>query len=361
MRLTPLLAAAALVLAAGTEPGRRAAAGTASALLEAAPFALLAGLPALRRALPWLGCGCGAAASLSLPAAAVTAFAFGPAVGVARLAAGIIAVRFRNAACRAESPSLLEVCSSLLLPAALASVAGEWLGRGAPAMPPWLQVGAGAAAGLLAAPCALGAVVFAGSIRAALPEAAIAIALTAGLGRLAGSHRAGSGDGIAAAAAALACFAAAARGGAGLVRPEIAVALWPVAAAFAVTAWRRRRECSGRLRFTGAAMLLGTVLSAPPPAYHATETTLGGAFPGERVTFSGVLTRTGTTVTLVRYAIVCCRADAAPVVLRLQSAPPSLQGWVRAAGVLVAQHGTLALKPLSLARIAPPSDPFVYR
>jgi uncharacterized membrane protein YcgQ (UPF0703/DUF1980 family) len=98
------------------------------------------------------------------------------------------------------------------------------------------------------------------------------------------------------------------------------------------------------------------------PEYHATETTLSDAFAGERVDFTGVLTRTGDAATLVRYAITCCRADAAPVVIRLLDAPPAAaHGWMHARGVLVAREDDLRLRADALTPIAPPADPFVYR
>ena len=109
-------------------------------------------------------------------------------------------------------------------------------------------------------------------------------------------------------------------------------------------------------------MLAGVLAAAPPPVYRATETTLGGAFPGERVTFLGALVRDASHDALVRYAIVCCRADATPVVLRLASRAPFAPGtWLHADGAIVARDRALLFAPAFLERVAPPLDPFVYR
>jgi len=64
-------------------------------------------------------------------------------------------------------------------------------------------------------------------------------------------------------------------------------------------------------------MLAGALLGAPAPAYRETETTMTGLFAGEHLTFTGALVREGAHDAVVRYAVTCCRADAAPVVVRL--------------------------------------------
>ncbi len=109
-------------------------------------------------------------------------------------------------------------------------------------------------------------------------------------------------------------------------------------------------------------MFAGAVLGAPLPQYHATETTLTDAFSGERVDFTGELTRTGGAATLVRYAITCCRADASPIVVRLMEAPSRrLHGWMHARGALVERGGDLRLRADELLPVDAPADPFVYR
>ena len=359
-------AVAAFVLCAGTDGGRRIAATAASALLEAAPFALAAmvvgSIPWARRLLPWLSCGC-AGDGPAFPAIAAAAWLFGPAVAALRLAAEAArsALRGTRPAC-AEPDAVLPVLGALLVPAVAAGVLAEILATGAAVPSPGIQGLAGLAAGLLASPCSLGAVVLAGALRHTLPAAAIPLALSAGMLRRTRLHAHGDDhDGGGYALAAAACLSAAARGGAALVRPELALLLWACAFAFGVLARRHRHRRAPRLRVAAAVMLLGTVVAASPPQYHATETTLANAFPGESVDFTGEVTRTRGAATLVRYAIVCCRADAAPIVLRLADAPRSLRGWMHARGTLVPFRGTLALRARSLESIAAPRDPFVYR
>lgn len=85
-------------------------------------------------------------------------------------------------------------------------------------------------------------------------------------------------------------------------------------------------------------------------------------FPGERLSFTGVLMRDGRGAVLVRYAITCCRADAAPVAVRLARVPAFSPGtWLHADGRIVTQAGEPALAAREFAAIAPPADPFVYR
>jgi uncharacterized membrane protein YcgQ (UPF0703/DUF1980 family) len=104
------------------------------------------------------------------------------------------------------------------------------------------------------------------------------------------------------------------------------------------------------------------IIGAPQPAYRATETTLADAFAGERVDFTGVAVHERTTSALVRYAITCCRADAAPVALALDRNLASFDGrWMHARGVIEDDGGALRLHVAELAPVAPPSDPFVYR
>jgi uncharacterized membrane protein YcgQ (UPF0703/DUF1980 family) len=65
---------------------------------------------------------------------------------------------------------------------------------------------------------------------------------------------------------------------------------------------------------------------------------------------------------LVRYAITCCRADAAPVVVRLDRAPRFATGsWLRVDGRIESIGGNLRLIADSAQGIAPPTDPFIYR
>ncbi|MFN2449095.1 MAG: hypothetical protein ABR508_04775 [Candidatus Baltobacteraceae bacterium] len=349
---------------------------SAAALFESVPFilaaALVAQLPFARasRLVPYLGCGCGAGPSaVSLPAAAVTALLFGPAAAVVRLAAGIAVRRALNGArfCSgAHAPPAAQLFA--LLPSACCAALGALfspmlLGMHAGNVP---QFAAGLFAGFIGAPCALGAVTFAAALHGPYPFFAAGFLCVAGIADAralfsGGSHAHPEHDAFAYLLLAGACGIAGLRGGAQLVHPSLGVLLLAGACACAAYAIRHRTARCARLRAAPALMLCGALIAAPPPPYHATETSLAQAFAGERVDFTGMATQTGLATTLVRYAITCCRADAAPVVIRLQRARPQLRGWVRARGVLRMRDGSLALDAASLQAIAPPSDPFVYR
>ncbi|MGC2407270.1 MAG: hypothetical protein WA431_12750 [Candidatus Cybelea sp.] len=65
---------------------------------------------------------------------------------------------------------------------------------------------------------------------------------------------------------------------------------------------------------------------------------------------------------MVRYAITCCRADAAPVAVRLDRTPRFPAGtWLRVEGSVENVNGELRLITTRIERITPPTDPFIYR
>jgi len=74
------------------------------------------------------------------------------------------------------------------------------------------------------------------------------------------------------------------------------------------------------------------------------------------------MTRDGRAAAVVRYAITCCRADAAPVVVRL-SRPASVAAgtWVRAVGTIVGTPEGMALAEDRITPVTAPADPFLYR
>lgn len=351
---------------------------SAATLFESAPFILAAvaltqtPLRWNARIEPYLGCGCGAGpAARSLPAAAATCLVFGPIVAGARLAAALCVDRFTRRARphthAHESASLLGELRLVMPVAAIGATAALFLpsvlSMHAPAP---IAFAGGAAAAFVMAPCAIGGVGFAATLRSLMPAASAGFLCVAGIVDLRAWIRRHAvrnpHDAFAYALLALACAIVAMHGGSGLVHPKIALALWPCAAASAYASWRFRGEQSPALRIAPALMLAGALLGAPLPTYHATETTLADAFAGEHVDFTGILTRTGNAATLVRYAITCCRADAAPIVIRLDAAPPArLHGWLHANGVLVARGNDLRLHAALIAPIEPPGDPFVYR
>ena len=351
----------------------------AAVVVEALPF-VLAGVLAERIAgrnaslVAYAGCGCGAGPSArSLPAAALTWFAFGPLPALARVAAATIVDRYARRRCataceRRTAPDLAGELERLVPFAFTAAVAAQVTARldlahAAPA----LQVVAGIATGLAAPPCAIGTVVVASALRAHAAAAAAAFLCVAGIFDLNALHRtkiseSDYGGALAYSGLAIGAGLVAYRHGAQLVRPGFTPILvaCAVAAAMLAIAYRHRR--GRRLHAAPAVVLLGALIAVPPPVYRATETTLTDIFPGERLSFTGMLARDGRNAALVRYAITCCRADAAPVVVRLERPSGLAPGtWARADGVIVGTPGGLALFPDRVTPAPPPADPFLYR
>lgn len=370
-------AALSLTILSSPEEMRSALAAAASALFEATPF-LAAGIAASRffrrgGLLEYLGCGCGAGPSArSLPATAAAWFVFGAPVAIARCLAALLAARLLRARAGRrrfgeESANPLGELAAILPAAALTGAAMQIFARFDPArLSPAGNAMLGAALGFAAAPCALGAVALAGALRTHAPIAAAAFLCVAGIVDLRAlrslGHRDSGHDAFGYALLALALGAVAAKHGDALVHPALSAPLGCCALAAACYAVRHRRERCGAARVAPALMLFGALVGAAPPSYHATETTLTDIFPGERLTFTGVLARQGSASAVVRYAITCCRADAAPVAVRLDRAPPFPAGtWLRVDGRVESAGGDLRLAPLRVERIAPPSDPFIYR
>jgi hypothetical protein len=346
----------------------------AATLVEATPF-LLAGsfacrvLPRGGAWVPYLGCGCGAASARSLPAAALTLLAFGPAVAAARVAAAVaIDRRLLHARAHAHAPNVLAELEALLPGAIAAAAVAELAARvdlARVAFP--LQLAAGVALGFFSPPCAVGAAAFSAALHAHAPAAAAAFLCVAGIADLRTllprhARERAERDVFAYAATALACATVAIEGGAGLVRPALGSTLAACAIAFCAYAVRYRESYGARTRIAPVVMLAGALGCAPPASYYATETTLAQLFAGERLTFTGVLTSRHRSQAVVRYAMTCCRADAAPVAVRLAS-PLALPAgsWVRVEGAVIAIDGEFALRPERAAAIAPPADPFIYR
>lgn len=352
---------------------RGALASSASTLFEATPFVLAATIVARLLRVPgaaaFLGCGCGTGPSArSLPAAAATWMIFGPIVAAARLCAAILAamaLRGRlHDRCPHESADLTAELAALLPAALVAGAAMQFGGALDPArLPPALCALAGGLLGFLAAPCALGAVAIAGALHARSPLAASAFLCVAGIVDLralsSGPHVAPRRDAFAYALLGVALGAVAVRGGDSLIHPGLAPAIGVSAVIAFIGAARHRRDFAPAQRAAPVLMLAGVFAAAPPPPYYATETTLAGLFPGERLRFTGTLVREGSRSAVVRYAITCCRADASPVAVRLERAPPYDAGtWIRVNGRV---DGDLRLDAAEVWRVAPPSDPFVYR
>jgi hypothetical protein len=373
-----LYVGALLALATLSTPDtlRCALATSASALFEAAPF-LLAGIVAGRllrhsNAMAYLGCGCTAGPSArSLPAAAATWLLFGPLVAAARLGAAVVVARLlrhedRRPGCP-QPPDLLGEFATLLPPAILTGATTQFAAALDPAkLPPLLGAAAGAMLGFTTAPCGLGAIAVAGALRVQAPIAAAAFLCVAGIIDLRAlrrpTHSDNGHDALAYALLAAAFAIVAARRGDALVHPAITPLMAACAGAALICAITYRREQNPARRCAPVLMLAGAMIGAPPPQYHATETTLADLFAGEHLTFTGTLARSGAESALVRYAITCCRADAAPVVVRLDRAPRFATGsWLRVDGRIESIGGNLRLIADSAQGIAPPTDPFIYR
>ena len=338
-------------------------AGAASIVLECVPYLVVAALAA--PVAPWLGCGCGnGPAARSIPAALATAALFGIPVALARLAAATaVARRMPHHEHGAPSDLLAELAR--LAPSAVLAAGVAIVVPVLPlhALTPPLALLLGAVLGAIASPCALGGVALAATLRASAPWAAAGVLGTAGIIDIfawRGPRRFDRApDPWAYLVLGVACALVAWHHGGTFVHPRMTLPLACCALVCAILAWQARGQTARTGRAVAGMVLAVVVIGAPAPVYRATETTLSDAFPGEHVDF------TGTAVSahmLVRYAITCCRADAAPVALMLDRNVARDDGtWLRARGTLVNAGGSLRLHVEQLTAVAAPTDPFVYR
>jgi len=346
----------------------------AAILLESVPFVLAGAICAQiplrigRRLIPYLGCGCGPGPSArSLPAFAAAWIVFGPAVAAARLAAAIAIDKLAGRkGCNGHDDSMLgelrvivpfALSGAALLPL-LPAIAGSRF--------PAAAMGVAAAlTAFVTSPCAIGTIGVAAIARGSAPAAAAGFLCVAGIFDLRawsrGSERRAGHDCVAYVLAFASCALTAVRGGGALLNPRFTPALWICAIVCAYLAHRYRTHARPALRIGPAIMLAGCVLGSPAPVYYATQTTLAGGFPGERIDFTGAMVRSGNETALVRYAISCCRADAAPVSILLDSPAAVGSGWARARGTLVLRDGDLRLHTAEIEAVPTPADPFVYR
>ena len=375
---TPLLAATILAAVVWPNEARSTLVSAAAVLVEALPF-LLAGIlieRTLRARSPlvaYAGCGCTAGPSArSLPAAALAWLSFGPLCALARVGAATVvdrALRGKRKAspCAHEAPDLAAELQRLVPFAVAAGMSAQLaLGLHLSHANVLLQVAAGSAMGFFASPCAIGSIAVAAALRVHAPAAAASFLCVAGivdLHALIGDRApARNGDAFAYALLAVGVSLIAFRHGAALVRPSFAPALAVCTVAAAALAVARRTTRVIRVQPAPVIILLGALVAAPPPAYNATETTLAEIFPGEHLSFTGTLTRDKQRAALVRYAITCCRADAAPVVVRLLTAPNLAPGtWTRADGTIVETPSGFALSEERVTQVPSPADPFLYR
>jgi hypothetical protein len=383
-----LLVAAASLAPAALHAVLASAAGT---LFEATPFVLIASLadriahrlcPArapIARRFAWVaGCGCGPLpGALTVPALALCWLGFGPALALARAGAALALARLgpmgngrrEEGGARPDEP--LGQLAALVAPAVGGAVVSQALLHTNLSVPPAIGFIAGALLGALA-PCAAGSVALASAFRLASPATAAGLLATAGLFAFAGRRRkepATSGSRVEtarlpAAALALACGLLAAHHCAGFLNPRLMPLVWLAAVLAATLAAAGSRPAGGWAAWVAPTTMLAALLygSPSPPIPPASATSLDRAFPGEALLFAGVARHDRGSTTLVRFAITCCRADAAPVAVRLDrllSAPDG--AWVEADGVLASDEGGLVLRVAHARRTSPPLDPFVYR
>ncbi|MFN2527822.1 MAG: hypothetical protein ABR584_03800 [Candidatus Baltobacteraceae bacterium] len=366
---------AAAALAFVPVPALQAVLATAaSTLFESTPFilagVLLAGA-ASRRGAPTvlLGCGCsGGPGALALPVFTATLLTLGPIIAVARWLAALAVSRLRPDTDPLHAHSAVGSDLFSLLPYAIAS--GVFFGaiplQSTAGLHPVFGIFCAAVAAFCASPCGFGAIALAVTLHRTAPLASAAVLCIAGVCDLRALRRtqarAPFHDAPAYAIAAAACFLLAWHRGNTLVNPRFIIPLFFSAAMLVYLAWRYRTERAPLARWAPALMLAMSILSAPPPAYFATETTLGDAFAGEALTFRGVLASASGHTSLVRYAVTCCRADAQPVSVRLTTPLRETDGaWISARGRLVTSSGGLALRVERYDRVAAPADPFLYR
>ncbi len=354
----------------------------ASILFESMPFilagaALAAAPPAFgRRLIAIFGCGCGAGPSAqSLPAAAAAWLMLGPLIALSRFTASLLvaelALRPRAASCARNNNSDILSALRQLLPYALGAgallhLASTYIDTSVRIAVP-LAVLIGLLLGFFASPCALGTVAFATALLTPQPFVALGVLSIGGIAD-SSALRARQTHGrahhpLAYLLCALACGAVAAHHGHGFIHPRFTQATWVCAAACALLAWRHRASRGGASAMLAPAIMLASVLlGAPVPSYHASETTLISAFAGEQLDFTGMVASAGGRYALVRYAILCCRADAQPIAVRLNGHWRLNAGtWMRASGILVRERGNLSLQVNNLRQVAAPADPFVYR
>jgi hypothetical protein len=302
-------------------------------------------------------------------------FAFGPLVAVARFAAATLVarvVRRRDLTGSRDfnvaEPYLLGELGAMFPAVLVAGATAPVLAQFNPATIPLLgNVLAGALFGFFAAPCGLGAIAMAAALRVHAPAAATAFLCVAGIVDLRAlramhSHRNLGHDSLAYFMLAAATAFVAWKRGDALVHPAFSIALWISAGTALVLAIVHARRLSAPARAAPAVMLAGALIGAPAPSYHATQTSLTDLFAGERISFTGTLACDRADCAIVRYAITCCRADAAPIAIRLDPPPRRFAGeWLRIDGCIEDLNGDLRLIPDRIQEIAPPNDPFIYR
>jgi len=396
----PLLALALGCAALGPGTLHAALAAAAGSLFEAAPFVLAAELVPrrLQFAVQLGGCGCAGRVpgALSLAATALCWIAFGPPVALARFGAGLAMMHFappRHNVTGTASAAPPDALDELLMLAPCAAAAAVGASALLPVAPHLMQAPLGPLAAFAlgialgsVAPCATAAVAIAAALGPHLAPAAAGLLLTGGLVRLPNALRLcprPAGVTPATAVAARLAIAAALgllaqRGAAGFVNPRLlplivlgallallsACRALPFMHRRTVVAWHHiARPWPFGATLVPAILFAALAAGSPVPRERANATQLADAYPGERLSFVGTVERSdGGASVLERYEITCCRADAAPIVVRLTSHLSVDDGtWVVASGVLAPSARGLALRLGRWKTVRPPADPFVYR
>ncbi len=108
-----------------------------------------------------------------------------------------------------------------------------------------------------------------------------------------------------------------------------------------------------------AALGIALIAGSPPPAESAATIPLD-LYPSRAVSFVGYVAKNRPD-TLVRSAILCCRADAQMLSITLDRRLASRAGaWISVRGVAISRDGTLLLRADAVRPVERPADPYLY-
>jgi hypothetical protein len=367
----------ALALAAALPPAalHGALAAAAAGLFEAVPFILASALAPGKRwrgLAPLLACGCGGRfpAALALPSLALCWFAFGPLPTLLRLGAAVLIAVRAPRECSGSDAAESDPFADLLglgVASFVAALLAEWLRAFAPhaggPLAALFAFALGLAAGALA-PCATAGIGAAMALRSVSPFASAGLLVTSGMfAPWRTAWRRPARDARAAfALLALACALLCARGTQGFLNPR----LWAVAPLGAICAaacaLRGTRSAVSQPYAVPAALLIALAVGSPPPP-QTSATIPYDLYPGRTADFTGTVARgpLAGSSTLVRFAILCCRADAEPIALELDRRLDARAGtWVNVRGVAIERDGRTVLRVERARTVAAPADPFLY-
>jgi hypothetical protein len=114
--------------------------------------------------------------------------------------------------------------------------------------------------------------------------------------------------------------------------------------------------------FAALLMSVAPILATQAAPYRPDVTGLEDIYPGQSVRFTGEITESNDSTMLVRYVITCCRADAFPLMLRLDRRLTARQGrWAEVEGNIARDRRGMFLHVHHYKLITPPNDPFTYR